>query len=99
MEVLNTISILYVIVINLVGFFMMGIDKLKARKHRRRIPERTLLIISIVGGSVGAFVGMYTFRHKTRHNTFVIGIPVIIALQIIVGVLIGMRIQELPMML
>lgn len=99
MEVLNTISILYVIVINLVGFFMMGIDKLKARKHRRRISERTLFIVSIIGGSVGVFAGMYTFRHKTRHNAFVIGIPVIVALQIIVGVLIGMRIQELPMML
>lgn len=99
MEVLNTISILYVIVINLVGFFMMGIDKRKARKHRRRISERILFIVSIVGGSAGTFAGMYTFRHKTRHNVFVIGIPVIIALQIIVGVLIRMRIQELPMML
>lgn len=99
MEVLNAVSILYVIVINIVGFFMMGLDKLKARKHRRRISERALFIVSIVGGSVGAMAGMYTFRHKTRHAKFVMGIPVIIAAQIIVGVLIRMRIQEITMMM
>lgn len=95
MEVLNAVSILYVIVMNVVGFLVMGIDKLKARKHRRRISERTLFAISIISGSVGMLAGMYTFRHKTRHVKFVVGIPVIIAIQIIAGVLIQMRIQEM----
>ncbi|MBQ8662528.1 MAG: DUF1294 domain-containing protein [Eubacterium sp.] len=94
MEVLNAVSILYVIVVNIVGFLMMGIDKLKARKHRRRISERTLFVISIIGGSVGSLAGMYLFRHKTRHTKFVVGIPVILAIQIIVGVLIASRIQD-----
>ena len=94
MEVLNAVSILYVIVMNIVGFLMMGIDKLKARKHRRRISERTLFVISIIGGSVGSLAGMYLFRHKTRHTKFVVGIPVILAIQIIVGVLIASRIQD-----
>lgn len=95
MEVLNAVSILYVIVMNVIGFLVMGIDKLKARKHRRRISERTLFVISIISGSVGMLAGMYTFRHKTRHVKFVVGIPVIIAIQIIAGVLIQMRIQEM----
>lgn len=99
MEVLNAVSILYVIVMNIVGFLLMGLDKLKARKHRRRISERTLFIISILSGSVGALAGMYTFRHKTRHMKFVVGIPVIIALQIIVGILIQIRIQDALMAL
>ncbi len=94
MEVLSTVSILYVIVINIVGFLMMGIDKIKARKHRRRISERTLFIVSFIGGSVGVLAGMYTFRHKTRHAKFVVGVPVIIAIQIVAGVLIQLRIQD-----
>lgn len=93
MEVLNAVLILYVIVINVVSFLIMGVDKLKARKHRRRISERTLFVAAIIGGSVGAFAGMYTFHHKTRHMKFVIGIPVILAAQIIIGILVNIKIH------
>lgn len=74
--------LIYIIVINVVAFLLMGIDKLKAKKHKWRIPEATLFISSIAGGSIGALLGMYTFRHKTKHLTFVIGMPVILVCHI-----------------
>ena len=58
-------------------------DKLKAKKKKWRIPEATLMTVAAVGGSIGSLAGMYTFRHKTRHPKFTIGIPVILALQIV----------------
>lgn len=73
----------YYILINLIGFFVMGIDKRKAVKHTFRIPESTLFIIAAIGGSLGSILGMYTFRHKTRHWYFVYGMPAILILQII----------------
>ena len=54
----------------------------RAAETRRRIPEKTLFLIAAAGGSVGVLLGMYTFRHKTRHLSFVIGVPVILALQV-----------------
>ena len=57
----------YVIIMNLIGFFLMGIDKRKAVKHAFRIPESTLFIVALIGGSLGSLLGMYVFRHKTRH--------------------------------
>ena len=77
-----TLLITYVIIINLIGFFLMGIDKRKAIKHAFRIPEATLFLIAFIGGSVGSIIGMYTFRHKTRHWYFVYGMPFILLLQI-----------------
>ena len=91
MEVLNVVAILYIIVVNIAGFLVMGIDKQKARKHKRRISERTLFIWAIIMGSIGVLAGMYTFHHKTRHTKFVIGVPVILAAQIIICVLIKMH--------
>lgn len=73
----------YVIIINLTGFFLMGIDKRKAVKHAFRIPESTLFIVALIGGSLGSLLGMYTFHHKTRHWYFVYGMPAILILQII----------------
>ncbi len=73
---------LYITVINAFAFAMMGIDKAKARKGAWRIPEKTLFISAILGGSVGAWLGMYVFRHKTRHWYFVVGMPLIFAIQI-----------------
>lgn len=61
----------------------MGIDKLKARRRGFRIPEATLFIIALIGGSIGSILGMYLFRHKTRHRTFTIGMPAILIVQII----------------
>ena len=73
----------YYILINPIGFFTMGIDKRKAIKRAFRIPESTLFIIAIIGGSLGSLLGMYAFRHKTRHWYFVYGMPAILLLQII----------------
>ena len=73
----------YVLVINLISFALMGIDKNKARKKAWRIPEASLFLFALVGGSIGSIAGMYTFRHKTRHWYFVMGMPLILILQII----------------
>ena len=72
----------YFVVINLIGFFIMGMDKRRAIKHAFRIPEATLFIIAIIGGSLGTTLGMYFFHHKTRHWYFVYGMPFILFLQI-----------------
>lgn len=76
------IVIIYWIVVNVTGFALMGIDKAKAIRHKWRIPEATLFLTALLGGSVGAWIGMYTFRHKTKHIRFVVGFPVILVLQI-----------------
>lgn len=75
--------IIYIVVINLIGFLAMYIDKQKAKKGRWRIPEKTLFIITALGGGIGTIAGMYTFRHKTQKIAFVIGFPVITILEII----------------
>lgn len=74
--------IAYAIIINLIGFFLMGIDKRKAIKRAFRVPEATLFLIAILGGSIGSILGMYTFHHKTRHWYFVYGMPLILILQL-----------------
>ena len=71
--------------VNLIAFTVYGADKRRARKDRRRVPEKTLFLLAIIGGSLGAFLGMRLFRHKTRHWYFVWGIPAIMALQIALG--------------
>ena len=80
--------LLYLLVINLVSFFAMGIDKRKAIKGKWRIPESTLMIMAVIGGSVGAIFGMRVFRHKTKHKKFFIGLPVILILQILLALFI-----------
>ena len=79
--------ITYVVLINLTGFCLMGIDKRKAIKGAFRIPEATLFLVALIGGSIGSIAGMYTFRHKTRHFTFVYGMPAILILQVILIIL------------
>ncbi|MCI9387413.1 MAG: DUF1294 domain-containing protein [Lachnospiraceae bacterium] len=74
---------LYLAVMNLTGFAMMGIDKRKAVKRLWRIPESTLFVIAIIGGSVGSIIGMRVFHHKTRHWYFVLGMPLILILQVL----------------
>lgn len=76
------ILVLYIIVVNVVSFTVMGIDKRKAIKRAFRIPESTLFVLAIIGGSVGSIAGMHLFRHKTRHWYFLYGMPVILALQV-----------------
>ncbi len=75
--------ILYLLVMNVIGFSLMGIDKSKARKRAWRIPESTLFLFAIFGGSIGSIIGMYVFRHKTKHWYFVVGMPLILILQLI----------------
>lgn len=72
---------IYFLVINLIGFLAMGFDKFKAKKNYWRTKEKTLFIIALIGGSIGSIIGMYTFRHKTKHNSFVFGMPIILAMQ------------------
>ena len=81
MDVILTLTS-YGLAVNILGFLLMGIDKWKARKGAFRIPESTLFIIAVIGGSLGSILGMYTFRHKTRHWYFVYGMPAILLLQL-----------------
>ena len=75
--------VIYFIIINLFGFFIMWLDKRKAKKGAWRIPEKTLFIITGLGGGIGTTAGMYVFRHKTQKVQFVIGFPLITILEII----------------
>lgn len=75
--------IIYFIAINLFGFFIMWLDKRKAKKGAWRIPEKTLFIITALGGGIGTIAGMYTFKHKTQKIQFVIGFPFITILEIV----------------
>ena len=73
---------LYLVIINAIGFLSMLVDKQKARKGAWRIPEKTLMAIAALGGSLGSFLGMQLFRHKTKHPKFYIGIPVWLAVHV-----------------
>jgi uncharacterized membrane protein YsdA (DUF1294 family) len=70
--------IAYLLFINLDGFLLMAGDKSRARHGKRRIPEATLFLVAVLGGSGGVLAGMYAFRHKTLHQSFTIGIPLIL---------------------
>lgn len=73
--------LVYLLLINALGFLLMLLDKYKAKKNLWRIPEKVLLAVAIVGGSMGALLGMYTARHKTKHVKFTVGIPAILFAQ------------------
>lgn len=81
-EVYTSIAI-YLAVINLAGFVSMAVDKSKARRNKWRIPEATLFLFAIFGGSVGSLLGMRVFRHKTQKPRFYIGIPIILGVQVV----------------
>jgi len=76
--------IVYLLVINLIGILIMYIDKRKAKYGRWRIPEKTLLIIALLGGSIGTMVGMHWFRHKTKKLKFTLGFPTILISEIVI---------------
>lgn len=83
-EIFTTQNILlYLLAINIFGFFIMWLDKRKARKGAWRIPEKTLFMVTALGGGIGTIAGMYIFRHKTQKLNFVIGFPFITILEII----------------
>ena len=75
--------LLWLCVMSLVTFLVMGSDKLRAKQGARRVPEARLFLLALLGGGVGGLLGMYAFRHKTRHLQFVIGFPLIAAAQIL----------------
>jgi uncharacterized membrane protein YsdA (DUF1294 family) len=77
------IVIVIILLLNLVGFLLIGLDKYKSKRNKWRIKESTFFIFAALGGSVGVLAGMYFFRHKTKHPSFVFGLPLIIVLQLI----------------
>ena len=76
------IVLIYLVAINVITFFLFGIDKWKAKREKRRVPEATLLWLAVFGGSIGAWLGMKAWRHKTQHKKFKYGIPLILLAQI-----------------
>lgn len=78
--------LIYLLIINALGFILMLADKHKARKNKWRIPEATLMTVAALGGSVGSLLGMYLVRHKTKHLKFTLGIPAILVVQIGIAV-------------
>ncbi|MEN8075533.1 DUF1294 domain-containing protein [Clostridioides difficile] len=76
--------ILYIIILNLTLFILMGIDKRRAKLNKWRISEKSLFLFSLFGGSIGGIIGIYTFKHKTRHLKFTFGFPIILILQLII---------------
>ena len=79
---------LYLLIVNAAGFALMLTDKIKAKKNLWRIPEATLFLVAAIGGSIGSILGMYTFRHKTKHVSFLLGMPLILAVHIVIVILI-----------
>ena len=73
----------YLLIINAVAFLLMLVDKLKSKRGLWRIPEATLIWSAVLGGSIGALMGMNLFRHKTKHPKFTIGLPLILAAQVV----------------
>ncbi len=94
-EIINIIGIknilLYILIINILGFCAMGIDKWKAKRGSWRIPENTLFLFTVLGGGIGTIAGIYTFRHKTKKAKFTVGMPVILILEIILIVFLIIR--------
>lgn len=83
----------YLLTVNATGFLLMLADKYRAKKNLWRIPEKMLITVAIIGGSIGAYAGMQVFRHKTKHPKFYIGIPVILAVQIMAAAYFLVRIS------
>lgn len=75
--------VIYLVIINVIGFLLMFIDKKKAEHGAWRIPEKTLFLATLLGGGIGTISGMYIFRHKTKKLKFTIGLPVILILEVV----------------
>lgn len=85
-NMIEHLVLLYLIIVNAASLLLMLADKLKAKRGAWRIPEATLMGVAAMGGSIGALTGMYCFRHKTRHIKFTLGIPLILAVQILLAI-------------
>lgn len=79
---MSKVAIYYLAAINVIAFILYGLDKLRAKKGRRRVPERSLILIAAAGGSIGAIAAMKVWHHKTKHNKFRLGLPAILLAQI-----------------
>lgn len=90
----NTVLI-YLAAINVVTFFMYGIDKWKAKRSKWRISESALLWMAVIGGSIGAWIGIKIWHHKTMHKKFKYGVPAIIILQIAATIYIAVKLEIL----
>ena len=86
MQPVITYLLWYLAAVNLVTFTVYGVDKAKARRGAWRVPEKTLFLLPLLGGSVGALLGRLVVRHKTKHWYFVWGIPLILLAQIALAV-------------
>ncbi len=86
-QILLVISLCYLLIINIVGFVSMALDKHFATKHMWRIPEKVLFLIAILGGSIGSNAGMQICRHKTKHWYFVVFMPLILIAQIVLVIM------------
>lgn len=84
--------IIYLVIVNLFGFFIMWLDKRKAKGGKWRIKENTLFLVAAFGGGIGTIAGMYTFRHKTQKAKFVFGFPAIIVIQVLIAIMIIFKI-------
>ena len=84
---IEKILLIYLVLVNVAAFAMYGIDKRKAIKDQWRIPEKTLLLAALLGGSFGAFTGMQMFHHKTKHWKFLLGVPACMILHVVLAVL------------
>lgn len=73
----TVVALIYCLLVNLIGFFLVIIDKSKAKSHKWRIPERVFFVFAFLGAGIGEYAAMFLVRHKTRHLPFVIGIPLI----------------------
>lgn len=79
---MKLILVIYFLIVNLIGFLLMLVDKRRAIKKEWRIREKSFFIVAILGGSIGNYLGMYLFRHKTKHLKFTLGMPIIIIIQV-----------------
>jgi uncharacterized membrane protein YsdA (DUF1294 family) len=83
--------IIYLFLINITSYLVMGYDKKRARAKKFRVSERNLFLLTVIGGSIGTYMGMKQHRHKTKHQTFTVGVPLILSLQIILAAFILLR--------
>lgn len=80
---MNLLPVIFIILMSIIAFVVMGVDKRKAKQHKHRISEKTLWILALVGGSIGSYLGMIFFRHKTKHLNFRIGFTLLAVGQLI----------------
>ncbi len=94
-EMTTAVILGYLVIMNVIAFAAMGVDKSRAKRGAWRIPEKTLFSLSLLGGSIGALAGMYTFRHKTKHLKFVAGMPAVLVLHITLAAVLLYRLAPL----